>query len=514
MQIQDNQERALTIEQNEALANTDFARRFGRRQSVYRAYAGGGKTFILLKTAEQLDDEALIIAFNAAIIQDLQPRIKKFGTRVKAMTSHKLARESLPEDYRRWVKTSLDEHNGDLAVPQIVEALDLQDFSQDGFGWPAVQVATLVKRSIAKFCHTNDTVLSARHIPNGRAFSSEAVDMILHESQRLWSAFESLSVPITHDVYFKVWALSKPQFNIPYRLIDEGQDTNPALSGVLFDQKDGLNIWAGDPYQSIYAWRGAQNALAEASERSDSVTSYLTQSFRFGEETAEMATKLLKLVGETRHVKGTGSTKIQGVFKEITPNDLAHKVSSPFAWIAFTNAALIQAAIVCVDARIPFHIVGQGSQKQMLSLLYSAMALKRGEIKPAGPLGVYRYWSDLEDEATINPSGEAARLVRLSQYPGFHDAAEALRKSTPTEAGAKVILSTVHAAKGREWDLVVLDKDLDANRDDGDRRLYLSASGDLIFDDCEDIHMRYVAITRARKRLVMACPNLYYWLTH
>jgi Superfamily I DNA and RNA helicases len=510
MQNQDNQQRALTIEQNEALANTDFAKRFGRRQSVYRAYAGGGKTFIIIKTAEQLDDEALIVAFNAAIIQDIQPRIKKFGNRVKAMTSHKLARESLPEDYRRWVKTSLDEHNGDLAVPQIVEALNLQIFN----GWPALQVASLVKRTVSRFCQTSDTALTASHIPNARAFSSEAVDMIMHESQRLWSAFESLSVPITHDVYFKIWALSKPQFSVPYRLIDEGQDTNPALSGVLFDQKDGLNVWAGDPYQSIYAWRGAKNALAEASERSDSVTSYLTQSFRFGEETAEMATRLLKLVGETRAVKGTGSTKIQGVSKDITPDDVAHHVSTPFAWIAFTNAALIQAAIVCVGAHIPFHIVGQGSQKQMLSLLYSAMALKRGEIKPAGPLGVYQYWSDLEDEAAINPGGEAARLVRLQQYPGFYDAAEALRKSTPTEASAKVILSTVHAAKGREWDLVVLDKDLDATRTEGDRRLYVGASGDLIFDDCEDIHMRYVAITRARKRLVMACPHLYYWLTH
>lgn len=501
----------LTIEQEKALANTDFARRMKRRQSVYIAYAGTGKTFIILRTAERLDDEVLILAFNSAIIRDLQPKLRTLSKRVRGLTSHQLALRSLPEDFQQGVKASLEAHNGQIAVPQIVDALEIQDYEVQGIQWTSLQLGSLVKRTVARFCQSSDPQIIATHIPHAQHLPKSAIDQVIHESQRLWAAFESLRVPIPHDVYFKLWALGNPQLAEPYRLVDEAQDSNPALFGVLFAQKEGLNIWAGDPYQSIYSWRGAQNAIELATQRSDAISSRLTQSFRFGEETAEMASRLLQVIGETHPVHGTGSTKVQCAPEDIQPPDVAAKVHAPFAWIAFSNGALINAALSCVEAEIPFHIVGQG--RDQLAILYSAMALKRGEINPGGPLGAYRYWSDLEDEAAEQPDGEAGRLVKLQRYPGLYDTAEALRKGTQQESAAQVILSTVHAAKGREWDLVVLDKDLDITRDKGDRRLYRRANGELHFDNREDVHLRYVAITRARKRLVMACRELYRWLT-
>ncbi len=493
------------------MANTDFARRMRRRQSVYIAYAGAGKTFIILRTAERLDGEVLILAFNAAIIRDLQPKLRTLGNRVRGLTSHQLALQSLPDDFQRGVKASLEADNGQIAVPQIMESLHLEAYGDEGIYWNSLQLGSIVKRATARFCQSSDPKMTRAHIPNAQHLPPGAIERVLHESQRLWDAFETLSIPIPHDVYFKIWALGNPQLPATYRLIDEAQDSNPALFGVLFAQKDGLNIWAGDPYQSIYSWRGAQNAIELAANRSDAISSRLTQSFRFGEETAEMASRLLRCVGETHAVHGTGSTKVQCAPEDIQPPDVACKVNTPFAWIAFSNGALIQAALSCVDAHIPFHIVGQG--RDQLAILYSAMALKRGEMNPGGPLGAYRYWSDLEDEAVEQPDGEAARLIRLQQYPGLYDTAEALRKGTKLESVAQVILSTVHAAKGREWDLVVLDKDLDITRDKGDRRIYRTFSGELHFDNREDIHLRYVAITRARKRLVMACRQLYRWLT-
>lgn len=501
----------LTGEQEQALAKTDYARRFRRRQSVYIAYAGAGKTFIILETARQLDDEVLILAFNAAIIRDLQPKLKGMGNRVKGMTSHQFALHSLPADLQRRIKDNLNTYKGEVSTPQIVEALQLENSPRVG-NLSAMQMGILAKRTLTRFCQSSDEALTVSHIPNGSHLNREIAETVIHHAQALWNAITSMALPMTHDVYFKQWALSKPVLNMPYRLIDEAQDTNPALFGVLFAQKEGLNIWAGDPYQAIYSWRGAKNAIAMAAERTDAVSSRLTQSFRFGNETAAMATRLLETLGETYPVLGTGTTHVQSAPADILPHDVASKVSSPFAWIAFTNGALIQAAMNCVDYEIPFHIVGQG--KDQLAVLRAAMALKRGEIiNPAGPLGAYRYWSDIEDEADAHPHGEAARLTRMQQFPGFYKAAESIRKGTPKESGAKVILSTIHAAKGREWDLVVLDKDLDATRDEGDRRLYVTASGSLVFDNPEDIHLRYVAITRARKRLIIACPTLYYWLT-
>ena len=503
-------ETALNGEQRKALENTDFAIRYGRRQSVYRAYAGGGKTFILVKTAEQVPGEVLLIAFNAAIIKDVAPRLKHLKGHVRALTSHQLALRSLPVDFQAGVKESLQEHNGQLAAPQIVEALDLQDYEHGGFRLSAMAIATSVGRTVTRFCQTADDTITSAHIPRSTYIPADMLGMIVHEAERLWAAFQSLSVPITHDAYFKLWALSKPQIPETTRLIDESQDTNPVLTDVMLNQKDGLNVWAGDPYQSIYSWRGAKNALEIVSARSDAITSLLTQSFRFGEETAAMATKLLGALGETHPVRGTGSTKVQGAMN-IAPSHVAAKVSSPFAWIAFTNTALIKAAVDCTEADIPFHIVGQGRDQKRL--IFAAMALKRGEYQAGGPLAAYKSWSHLQEEAEHNPNGDAAKIVKMQQYPGFYAISNALKASTPNECDAKVILTTVHAAKGREWDLVVLDADLDADRVDTETRKFYTNAGRLHFDDREDVHLRYVAITRARKRLVMTCPLLHHWLT-
>ncbi len=503
--------KALTYEQKKALENTSFAVRYGRRQSVFIAYAGTGKTFILLETAATLPGEILLVAFNAAIIKDLQPLLKPFGKRVRALTSHKLALESLPSDFQKAVKDSLHTHDGQLSAPQIVETLKIEPFSHGAGEWGSLQLAGIVKKTMIRFCHSADDNLSEKHVPNHQRLGTALSQQILCYTQQLWQAQQAVALPITHDAYFKLWALGKPQIPEAFRMIDEAQDTNPALYGVLFSQNDGLNIWAGDPYQSIYGWRGARNAIEIAEQQPQSISSRLTQSFRFGEETADMATRLLRCVEEEHPVRGTGSTKVQRAPQDITPSHIAPKVHAPFAWIAFTNGALIQAALACVDHQIPFHIVGQG--KEQLALLYSAMALHRGEASPSGPLAAYRFWSEIEEEALAQPDGDAAKLTRMEKYPGFYAATKALRKSLPTESGAKAILSTVHAAKGREWDLVVLDKDLDANRTEGERRFYVSASGELRFDNREDIHLRYVAVTRAKKRLVMACPELYRWLT-
>ena len=62
-------------------------------------------------------------------------------------------------------------------------------------------------------------------------------------------------------------------------LVDEAQDTNPAMLDVFLRQKKTTKIIVGDPHQQIYAFRGAVNALDLV--RPD-VTYHLTQSFRFG----------------------------------------------------------------------------------------------------------------------------------------------------------------------------------------------------------------------------------------
>jgi superfamily I DNA/RNA helicase len=57
----------------------------------------------------------------------------------------------------------------------------------------------------------------------------------LDHLQSLWMAMQYLdsNLPLGHDGYLKLWAVSNPQVQVDYIMVDEAQDLNPVLLGVL-----------------------------------------------------------------------------------------------------------------------------------------------------------------------------------------------------------------------------------------------------------------------------------------
>lgn len=101
-------------------------------------------------------------------------------------------------------------------------------------------------------------------------------------------------LPLGHDGYLKVWALSQPRLPVDDILLEEAQDTNPVVLDVLTDQ-DAQMIYVGDKDQQIYEWRGAINAMDEAGDP----LGLSTTSFRFAGEIAEAANRLLQMLDAT-----------------------------------------------------------------------------------------------------------------------------------------------------------------------------------------------------------------------
>ena len=95
-----------------------------------------------------------------------------------------------------------------------------------------------------------------------------------------------------HDIYLKFWALTKPVIHADFIMFDEAQDADPIMLSILEKQKCQI-IYVGDPYQQIYSWRGAVNAMQSINAQ----TCYLSQSFRFGPQLAQKAQMLLDHLG-------------------------------------------------------------------------------------------------------------------------------------------------------------------------------------------------------------------------
>jgi superfamily I DNA/RNA helicase len=107
-------------------------------------------------------------------------------------------------------------------------------------------------------------------------------------------------IPLGHDGYLKVWALEHPKLPSEYILLDEAQDTNAVVLGVLHEQ-DAQIVYAGDKHQQIYEWRGAINAMEKITGCDEA---FLTQSFRFGDVIASAAARVLATLGEQHRIRG------------------------------------------------------------------------------------------------------------------------------------------------------------------------------------------------------------------
>ena len=67
---------------------------------------------------------------------------------------------------------------------------------------------------------------------------------------------------MSHNGYLKLYQLRKPKLDIDYDviLLDEAQDTNPAIQDIVMRQKC-ARVVVGDRHQAIYSFIGAEDTL-------------------------------------------------------------------------------------------------------------------------------------------------------------------------------------------------------------------------------------------------------------
>jgi hypothetical protein len=285
------------------------------------------------------------------------------------------------------------------------------------------------------------------------------------------------SMPLGHDGYLKLWALGRPKLGYEYILLDEAQDTNPVVLGVLADQKAQI-VYVGDRHQQIYEWRGAINAMEQIR---DCEESSLTQSFRFGTAIAEVASQVLRTLGETEIVLGNPA-----VSSIVTANGQAKAV------LARTNATVLLEVLDALSANLrPCVVGGTSDLKRLLSDVFELKAQKPGTC----PVG-FESWEEVVAFAETEEGEDLRTFVQLVEQHGERKLWAAVSSAQEKEDGADIVLSTAHKAKGREWDSVRLAPDFISSRLDG------------AHPDAEaEVRLFYVAMTRA-KRTLCVDPNM------
>lgn len=451
---------------------------------VVNALAGTGKTTTLaMLAAAHPASRILYLAFNRPIANEAQAKMPRG---VRAKTFHALAFGQMRPDTERLNQRL----NGRYVADRYrVESLC---FGREVIS--ANEMASLALATLSRFCASTDARIAPDHVPDlltavGNASETFAPDgpgeatmreAAVEIARLLWAeqCDPNSRCPITHDSYIKRWALDNPRIDADLILFDEAQDASPLFIDIVERQRAQV-VWVGDHHQQIYAWRGAENALARVQHDR---TLYLTGSYRFPDAIARNANLILERLGEPHTLKGYGSGE---------PQD------GSAAILTRTNVEAIgQFLAAREDKHARVRLIGASD---MLALLRHLQNLISG--RPSGPFALFSNYNDLRDHSRTAEGKDLSVLVKAVEdhgLPRLKQELTAASRLSPDEA--TLTLSTVHRAKGQEWDRVRIVDDWPA-LDPGE-------------PDClspEEQRLLYVALTRARVE-VRADPGIKAWI--
>ncbi len=438
------------------------------------AFAGTGKTTTLRLLSEASSGRGLYLAFNKSIADDAKARFPKNTT---CSTIHSIAFRATPQAYRRG-----DKMTAAMNANAVASNLGYEDMLVNGIRLSARQRGHLTLETVRKFMQGGLPTIDGRHVP--RLGKLELLDedtlgrldnTTIEDATRLWRRMSDPAdpLPLGHDGYLKLWALSAPALQTDFVLLDEAQDTNPVVLEVLRRQRAQI-VYVGDRHQQIYEWRGAVNAMERIATPAEA---HLTTSFRFGDGIAAAATRVLQRLGETRALSGnTAVTSYIGC-------DGADAV------IARTNASVISTVLRELQAGRRPHVVG--GIDDLNRMLRGVEHLKRGEPTDVTEFFGFADWNEVAEHAKTPEGRNLKTFVGLVEAHGERHLIHKLNETQRDERGADVVVSTAHKAKGREWDTVELADDFLPSQPGSD------PDAPPQIDEAE-VRLFYVALTRAK----------------
>ncbi len=461
------------------------------------AVAGSGKTTTIIEYARTrpANSRILYIAFNKSVKLEAARKFEEKGLyNVKVETAHSLAYRYIVFQNNYKVKAQGYKTN------EIAELLNLQGNSEKHTEYI---IANHINKFIAYFCNSDkqkvqdlnylDTITDDK----AKSFVTSFYPYILGQSRLLLSKMNSGEIEITHDFYLKKFQLAAPQLPYDFILFDEGQDSSPVMLD-LFLKQNATKVIVGDTHQQIYGWRFAVNSL----EKTNFKPYYLTTSFRFGQDIANLAMDILQSKSHLEQykpipIKGNGTSK-------------EHK---SLAVLARTNLGLLLKAIEYVTEKKVKHIYFEGNINSYTyadegASLYDVLNLynnKHHMIRDNLIKGMKNI-EELEDYIDKTEDVQLGMMVEIvkeyeNEIPDIIKTIKAKHVENDQKDKAEMIFSTVHRCKGMEYDTVFLVNDFITKEKIEKMSLdKYSATYDMAKLN-EEINLLYVAVTRARNTL-------------
>lgn len=324
-------------------------------------------------------------------------------------------------------------------------------------------------------------------------------DRIVQTGREILTQWYRRERPCPHDFYLKLFhregGFDKRLKDFDMVLVDEGQDLSPIMLDALAHYGKRIII-VGDTHQQIYSFRYAIDAMKQFPFDHQRE---LTMSFRFGEKIADLASMFIREAKDERNfrIKGNPDKSSRVAFYTELPRPRAGKRC---AFLSRTNLALFEKALRFRSRKIPFSL--GGNIGAILGRILDVFWLSTHEhsrirnpfIHSFETLDALDAYADDMDDSQLSGMVKVVKEYARILPDAVYDIMK-ISKSVATQNAPGIILSTVHGAKGQEYDRVYVDPDIAVPLSRPEAFLF-KAFGD-------EANIGYVAFTRAIEGLYL-----------
>jgi superfamily I DNA/RNA helicase len=479
----------------------------GAGSATVKAVAGSGKSTSIVRALPGLPESASVqvFAFNTAIAKEMKAKIAALGEElnrpfknVRASTFHSVGFNAV---CRRLGKKPAEVENTSSKVRTICHDRMIPEDHEMYADFVCKLVGLAKGEGIG--CLVPDTDerwydLIQHHdlfLDDEEATEARAVELarkVLTESNR---RAEKGMIDFDDQLYLPLlWRLRLWQND--YVIIDEAQDTNPVRRALakLALRPGGRLIAVGDPRQAIYGFTGASHdAMDLIQHEFNCVELPLTVSYRCPKAVGELARSLVPYfevapAAEQGEVLNLG---LKDALKQLGAHDaILCRNTSPLISLAFK---LIAEGVGCV-------VLGKEIGAGLVQLIHRQRA--RGIDNLLGKLEAFRS----REVAKFTAKGEEGKAEAVSDrvaciltvIGSLNENERTIPKLVArleglfSDANGVLTLSTMHKAKGREWNVVgIYRPELCPSKWARQEHQYQ-----------QELNLQYVAWTRAMKSLI------------
>jgi superfamily I DNA/RNA helicase len=486
--------------------------RSGTSSVVLIAVAGAGKTTTILQAVKQVRGNAVILAYNKKIADEIKAKLKRDGVdwkKAEAATTHSIGlrnyKRAVPNVYVRATK-----------VGDICAAL-----CESGFIGPELAPHTSVICQLVSLAKANavgiigdidDASIWEDIVGHFDLFDEEPLqkkgDDIIEMAIHLLKKSNEERVVIDFDDMIYLPLLFRINFfQYDNVVMDEAQDANIArklLADALL-RDNGRFFGVGDPRQAIYGFTGADNeSMENLKSHFQCKEMPLTVTYRCPKKVVQLAKNWVSHI--EAHPSAPEGTVSLETFEQML--QARARLNGDTAILCRSTRPLVTAAFALIREKVPCRIEGRdiGEQlKKLVSRWQSISTIPELEDK-------LEEWLDAESTKWIAKK-KMARVQeaedKVETIKVIMDACREDRRDLITDVVAYIdnifadnvagilTLSTIHRSKGREWKRVFW---LDRFNTCPSR--YATQDWEKI----QEANLQYVAATRSMGELIDLLP--------